>query len=88
MNAVRAIIWKETRSFLRKKLYLGVVVLIPLFLGVSLSLRSLVGIDYHSHLGNYSYRAIGFGLYSIRKSLHHPLCHDIRDGKYYQPNSN
>ena len=36
MNAVRAIIWKETRSFLRKRLQLGIIVLTPLFLAVSL----------------------------------------------------
>ena len=39
MNAVRAIIWKETRSFLRKKLQLGIIVLSTSFFGVLLLLR-------------------------------------------------
>jgi ABC-2 type transport system permease protein len=37
MNTVRAIIWKETHSFLRKKLQLGIIVLTPLLLSVFLS---------------------------------------------------
>jgi len=39
MNAVRAIIWKERRSFLRKRLQLGIIVLSTSFFGVLLLLR-------------------------------------------------
>jgi len=39
MKAVRAIIWKERRSFLRKRLQLGIIVLSTSFFGVLLLLR-------------------------------------------------
>lgn len=39
MNTVRAIVWKETRSFLREKLRLGALILFALFFGTYFTAR-------------------------------------------------
>ena len=88
MNAVRAIIWKEMHSFLRKKLYLGVVVLIPLFLGVSLLSRfgstafpiiAMIVV----YMGAYLFSWISFHDEQLNKTISNLLASPIRVSEFF-----
>jgi len=43
--------------------------------GASIELCDLGDVNYHSHLGNCSYQAVGFGLCPIREPNHHSPGH-------------
>ncbi len=87
MNAVRAIIWKETCSFLRRRLQLGIIVLTPLFLSVLLSsfrsaffLITAIAVVY---MGAYFFSWISFQEEQVNKTISSLLASPIRVREFF-----